>query len=476
MKIASTQTGHVKLPSWIKSPIAIMLFSLPVFLTIGLLTTPYYMLAPLPAIGLAVLLLLCNYPAIAYYAIVFLIPFGAFRTLPGGLKIHWVLAAILLLIVALDAIVHKSLPKKINAQIWPWMIVYLLVSLVSTLGSSYSQTANHTLILLMVALLFLGLTLMMINRHGFVDVLPNVLIWSVSIGSLLAVLGFVFKINFFADKVYDGGFTRSVGASLDPNNMALMIIFIIPLLIYKILHTTKLSARLITICLLLINLGAIVTSYSRGGMLILIFSGLLLLWEFGRRLRPQNIGFGILFLIAGLFLAMIAVPADYWEHQKSLTAGEDFSLQRRASYLVVGWSAVKESPLLGHGPGTFRDIYGDSEIGAAFQKKNKTARRRAHNTYLETFVGTGFLGLCAFLAILIVTLRSFNRAKYLFRKQKNTVMAELVGSYRIAFLTTAVYLLIFSELFHKYLLLSIGLSQVALYFSQNDKDELKSDR
>lgn len=453
------------------SPLRDALLVLPVLLSAALLMTPWYMMAPVPAVGLILLMVLFNYPAIAYYGIIFLIPFGTYRAILGGLKIHWLFAAILLAILGVRVLVYRRFPEGLKSSIWPWMTAYLMISLVAAIGSVYPQTANKTSRLLIVALLFLGLTLVMVNRRGFIRTLPSVLIWSVSLGSLLAVLGFWVGIGFFAEKTEPGQFTRGVGGSLDPNNMALMIVFIIPVLVYKIIHAETPPRRLLNLGLLLLNLGAMVATYSRGGMVVLVMAAVLITIEFRKRFRPQYLGIATMILISTLLLAWLMIPASYWERQKSLAAGEDFALKRRTSYLIVGWEAFKEKPLLGHGPGTFPDIYGESIMGAAFERKNSTRKRYAHNTYVETLVGTGILGCIGFLAILFHALASFNRAKKMFQQQNNLPLAELVGSYRISFVTTAIYLLIFSELFHKYLLLSIGLSQVSVFLASRDENE-----
>ncbi len=430
------------------------------------LTAVYWPAAAALPLALLLLPLLARYPETALYAIIFLIPFGAYRQIGGSVRIHWLLAMLLLGIAAWQLLRSKQLPKSLFSPAVPCLFFYLTANVLAAPASRHPATAWHTTMLLAAACLFVLLLLFFADEKGYRRTIPSVLIASVSLGSLLALTGFGLHVNLFAEKVAAGEFTRGVGGSLDPNNMAIMIIFILPFVLHRLFTVRTMGGMLLYLALLILNLAGLVTTYSRGGLLALVLLLILMAWEYRKKFRLYHLGFIQFIAMAIFLLAWATVPESYWHRQSSLIRENDFSLQRRASYLTVGWEAFKKHPLLGNGPGTFRDIYADSVMGAVFERKDSTRRRYAHNTYLEVLVGSGLLGLTLFLVLLAVTLASFSRARAIFLAGNDTETAELTGCYRIAFVVLAIYLFIFSELFHKHLLLSIGLSQVALCLAQ----------
>jgi len=325
------------------NPLETGFFLAMVLLCIVLLASPYYLLSPLPPLALLAGVLFSRYPAVPFYMIVFLIPFGAYRDI-GGVKIHWLLGGALILILAVRFLVEKQLPKTLNSRLWIWIFLYLLSGTLATLFSPYRELAIHNLLLTLIGFVYFSFTLLLVDGKGYRQVLPGVLVWSISLSSLLAALGQLFGISLFAQPV-GTGFTRATGGALDPNNLSLMVIFAIPLLIYWTVHAAHIWERIGAILLIAINLAAIVSTYSRGGLLILCFAGLVVLLEFLPKLRPIHVGLVLAGVTAAGAVALITVPDTYWARQATLGKGEDFSLQRRTSYVGVAWEAFKERPL-----------------------------------------------------------------------------------------------------------------------------------
>ena len=217
---------------------------------------------------------------------------------------------------------------------------------------------------------------------------------------------------------------------------------------------------------LVVNLGAVVATFSRGGALVLAFALLLMLWEFRRLIAPRNLG--LLLGLGGLAVAAFLVlsPESYTQRIQSIHTAEDLPMRRRASYLVAARELVAERPLLGSGPNTFASRYEQTEIGRMFKREDESGKRKAHNTYVEVLVGSGVIGLTLFLAIIFCALKSFGWAQRIFLATGRPEMALLTTAYRISFLTLLVYFLIYSEVNHKYLLVSLAVSQVALRLAQ----------
>jgi O-antigen ligase len=459
-------------------PAQSLLFLLVTGLCIALLATPYYPYALLPGFVILVLLFLGRAPQFGYYLIIFLIPFWSFRGLSETyrfLKLHWLLAFWLLILLAFQLILRKREATELRSNLWPWFLMLLTISFISALLSKYQEAAFTNLFLLAVAGLFLALNLAFISREGFSVILPAVLILSVSASSLLGVLGYVFDLRFFVQSTATE-VMRSIGGALEPNNLSLMIIFTLPLLVNWIAGTRKRRVRIALAFLFCLDIAGIVVTYSRGGAVILLITLLLLFVSYMKQFRPRSLGFIMILIPLAIGLSILLTPSAYWERQRSIVRAEsDFAIERRISYLYAGWEAFLKDPLLGTGPGTFKEVYATTKYAQHFSKEEKDFKRYAHNTYLEHLVGTGILGLVVFLVIVFLALRNFLRAHRNFLSRGDPDTGSWARAYTISFLSLLVYLFIFSDIYHKYLLLSLGLSQVALSLSLAGDSRSKDD-
>ncbi|MEW6428587.1 MAG: O-antigen ligase family protein [Thermodesulfobacteriota bacterium] len=457
------------------SPISLPIIAAGLFCLLGssaLLATPWYPLAIAPVALVFVFFQLLRRPAAGLYLIVFLMPFGAYRTLGGPLsfiKVHWVIAALMLAIVLLELPLRRGNAARLGFRLWPWLAIFLGVNLLAFYLSPFPATGADTVLRLLLGYLFIALVLYFLTDAGFRQRLPQVIVLSVGLSALLALIGFLFKVEFFAADAVEGDFTRGTGGTTWASSLSQMIIFAFPLLLHRLLHPAGPRQRLFQLIGLFVLLGGMVTTFSRGGAMILTLITLLSLWQYRSRLRARHLG--LLLSTAALFVAVLLAltPATYWERQRSLASGEDQSIGRRQSYLRVGLDAFLQQPLIGHGPGAFRDIYADSAYARMYQKEDQTLRRFAHNTYLEVLVGSGVSGLALFLLLLLLAWRNFQKAKRLFDEAGNRCMATLAGSYQLSFLSVCLYFFLASGLDNKYFLLSLPLSQVALNLARTEK-------
>lgn len=444
-----------------------------VLISLALLASPYPVLAPLPAAGLLALLWFGKRKLFPYlfYGIVILIPFGAYRGLGGQfsfVRFHWIFAIALAAFVLVGILLRKTIPVEVRqGKFWAGVFAFYIINLFSALGSTFPEVSAQFMILLAAAYMLVALGMIVVDRKGFTQTLPRAIVGSVFLGSVLALCGSLFHLSLFVSPVTG----RVIGGAPDPNNMSLMIIFSLPIAVYFLLTARLPLARLAYMLIIGADVAAVVATFSRGGALILGLSVLLMLWEFRHMISPRNLG--LLMGLGGLAVAtfLLLTPESYTQRVKSLRSTDDFSLRRRTSYLVVAHDLVTERPLLGSGPDTFAQNYAATEIGRSFKRKNFSGERSAHNTYVEVLVGTGVIGLVAFLIILIYALHSFTRAQRLFSVAGSERMALLTVAYRTSFLTLLMYLLLYSEINHKYLLVSLVISQVALRLAQTSPEE-----
>ncbi len=439
-----------------------------------LLTTEYYIFAFVPVILILAFLFLIRSPQAGYYVIVFLIPFAAYRGLAGDSKlfnISWIFGFFLLGFLLYRFVIARDSVRRINSNLWPFIAVYFVISMLSALMSPYPQTAFQNIGLSLAGYFFILLSIFFISSPGvYAKTLPLILMASITINSFLGIAGNVFGIDMFA--VEHETFTRSMGAAVDPNNFSLMAIFSLPFIAHYLFTSKERNKRILLIFMLLINLLGIVFTYSRGGALILsiIFPVLFAMHLFS--LKPKLFGF-VLSLIGFIAVIIIAfIPDAYWERQQSLFGGrKDFSISRRTAYLHVGLDVLKDNPVLGSGPGTFRDIFSESKYAEFFYREGFTKRRFAHNTYMEVLAGTGIAGAIFFMVLLWRAMKNFRTSMKNFQEAGDLWKLHLTRAYLLSFISLLIYLGIFSDMYHKYLLLSLAVSHAALTVSQKIKLE-----
>jgi len=442
-----------------------------------LLASPYPYLAVLP--GLAVLFLLWvghrDITPYLFYGIVALIPFGAYRGLGGQfsfVRSHWIFAITLAGVVSISILLRKKIPAEVRqGKFWAIVALFYLINIFAAMGSKFPAVSAQFMLILAAGYLLVALGMIVVDQKGFSKTLPRVIVGSVFISSTLALLGSIFDLALFVSP--ESG--RVIGTAPDPNNMSLMIIFSLPLAAYFLLTARRPLARLALMLIIGVDVAAVIATFSRGGAVILFISLVLVLWEFRRLIAPRNLG--LLLGLGGLAVAvfLILTPESYTQRIHSLGGTQDFSLRRRTSYLVVARDLVVDRPLLGSGPDTFAPRYARTEIGRSFRRNDESGERKAHNTYIEVLVGSGVVGLAVFLILLTYALKSFTRAQKLFRGGGDKRLALLTTAYRTSFLTLLVYLLVYSEVNHKYLLVAPAVSQIALYLAEKSATQQRQE-
>ena len=436
--------------------------------SVALLATPYYKFAALPGVLLLLMLLLGRYPQAGFYLIVFLIPFGAYRVLSHTyqyITISKFVGIWIVIILLFYFLVKKSIPFDIRSNLWPWLLSFLVINLISTLMSHYYISSFDNLRRLLAAFIFVVLTMIFVNRKGFEKTLSVTVIVGVTVSSILSIIGYIFDIQLFAMNVGSEAVKRGIGTAQNPNHFAAMIIFSLPLIAYWFFSSRKIWWKLLALALFVLTSTAIILTYSRSAAIVYTILFLLIVFENIRRFKPKYIGFVMSLATILVLLFLILVPPSYLERQKSVTDTTDTAIGRRISYLYVAWDSFKGNPILGSGPGTFRKIYENSVYAYQYARGKEDYIRDAHNTYLEILIGSGIMGISIFILILIVALRNFHKAINNFRHHGKENMASLVGAYRLSFVSLLIYFLMMSSAYHKYLWLSIALSQIALSLS-----------
>jgi len=427
--------------------------------TVALTFTGQYYLSLLPGITFLGFLIFSRHPDWIYLLVVGLIPFWGIRRI-ADVNVQWPLGILILLILLMQYLPQKRIPASARSDFWPLFVLFLAVFALSASVSPFPDTAWQNVRWLAAAIFFVAFGFVFIDRDLYLHSLPKVIIWSVTLGSLVSVVDYLFDIPFVPP--------REIGFALTshPNNAAQMAIFAIPLVVHELVYRTNIANRAVLLLALVINCAGVVVSFSRAGFLVLLVAILILTYEFAKKLHARNMGLVIATILIALTAVFVFTPSEYWERQRSLVEWQDSSLKRRAAYIEIGWEAFLKSPFLGTGPGTFREIYPQSQKAAEFKSEQESQiRRHAHNGYLELLVGTGLIGLFLFLLILLKALRKLTRSKRRLLELGHEEFASLTGCYRASLISIIIYLTVGSIIYHKHLLLALALSHAAWLLS-----------
>jgi putative inorganic carbon (HCO3(-)) transporter len=178
----------------------------------------------------------------------------------------------------------------------------------------------------------------------------------------------------------------------NPNDLALHLVTIIPLVVALFLLSRNLITK--TFCLLSVGaltLGVIVT-FSRGGFLGLIGMGAVLAWKFGRRNR-----FIICVVFGACVLAIFALaPGNYIGRLATIfhPSGEE-SASLRKNLLTLSIKVALRHPLFGVGMGNFPIWSVGSQV--------------THNAYTQIASEMGFFALVCYALFLITPFRGLAR-------------------------------------------------------------------
>jgi len=444
-------------------PVPAILALLVLITSIGLLASPLYPLAFLPALALLAALFLFLYQRPAYLFLVFLFPFRDYITFGdvkviGELSIQKFLGFWLFIVLGFMVLFRKKTSQS-RTNFWPWLLIFFLINGAAALLSPYPSQSYAFLYKMLTPFILFVLTLAYIDRETFVRYLPRIFVASV-------FLSFVWTI---VRSLGSGGLTSFVDTffALGPNAYSIILVFPLPLLAHRCVFATTSTKRLFYLLLILVNVSGVILVQSRGGTIIMLFSLAAVLYEFRKRFIPIHLGIMISACLAVLVMVMFFVPSSYWERQKTLAAGKsDLSISARASYITVAFDSWRENPIFGTGPGTFIEVYKKTDL--ALERHLQTwgeLGRFAHNTYLEVLVGAGTLGALFYLAIILLALQKFHQAKVEFQRRRQDKMASLVNAYRLSFLVMLISYFLISDFFHHYFWISLALSQAALTLS-----------
>jgi O-antigen ligase len=190
----------------------------------------------------------------------------------------------------------------------------------------------------------------------------------------------------------------------NPNDLAINIAINFPLCVAFFFATKKPAAKLFWSVSLVFMAYGVVATYSRSGLLAMVVTVAICIWEFGIRGKRTVVivSAGLsAFVGVGLVLAtphyLIRVESIFRGNIQG--SGDRNSLEARKELLKDSLELMVRHPLVGIGPGNFPSYTGTWRV--------------AHNTYAELGAEAGLPGVFLFVLLLALSLRKIKKVRKL---------------------------------------------------------------
>ena len=251
-------------------------------------------------------------------------------------------------------------------------------------------------------------------------------------------------------------FFRVGGPVGDPNYYAQMLVMVMPLAIYRFITDPSRFRRSIAMLALVIIGGAIIFTYSRATLLVLIFTIGLILFE--RRVDFYKVVIG-----ASIVLALVypILPTSFKARMLTIvgldaTSAEqdDVSAQGRLSEALVAMQMFTEYPILGIGYTQYEPNY--QSYSAYIGLDTRLEERQAHNLYLEIAAETGIVGIGAFVIMLFFIYRSAMESRRALREIHREDLIPWAAAFQFALLAYLLNSFFLHDDYARYLRLAIA--------------------
>ncbi|MFH1076539.1 MAG: O-antigen ligase family protein [Pseudomonadota bacterium] len=317
----------------------------------------------------------------------------------------------------------KQIPTPLNT---PFIFLFTLV-LLSGLFSLHRLSSIESIFLFADYLVWFYLVVYLTQNR---DHLWHICYVIIGVGAFLSLFGFFkqFGINPFTWWDYRdlGDSTGCLSSTYgNRNHLAGYLEMSIPLVFGFLLTRVSLAKRIFIIYLALLMVTALIFSLSRGGWVGFFVSiGLMCCALFvSRRFRAKRLLAGILVgTFAVITIALSTTPVV----ERFLTIAnkeEDASLHERFIVWKAAMRMIKDHPILGAGPGTFKTVF------LKYQPPGLTSHfAEAHNDYVHFISETGLLlvPLIIWMGIALYR-RGWHKLKNPSRLVRATTLGALTG-------------------------------------------------
>jgi hypothetical protein len=244
-----------------------------------------------------------------------------------------------------------------------------------------------------------------------------IFVQTASVLMVVVVTLIAFRFHATEDKRLTGSLNGIYG---NPNDLALCIVLVFPFCTMFMLSTTNIIKKMFWLAAMILMGFALLLTYSRAGVVALVASGFVMVWEFG--VRGRRHGFLIMVGFMALCITVIAGPKGYFKRLASVfdpaldAEGDKGSWQARKELLILSIKTTLQHPLLGVGAGNFQ-VISDWHV--------------THNSYTELSAEGGIPALIIYLLIIRRTFINLREAQVLARGHPDLQLLD--GALRVSF-------------------------------------------
>ena len=273
---------------------------------------------------------------------------------------------------------------------------------------------------------------------------------------------------------FESEFGRLESAALDPNELSAVLVPAVAICMF-----TAIGLRRPMLQLAALGVGAIcgltiLMTVSRGGLIALVVMMVVAIIV-GGRWRPQILLIAATIAASGFIYFAGFAPPSAVEHLQSTTQGDARFAEGRYTIWQIAWRMAEDNPVLGVGGGNFSEASLGYLLEPGAAPRSDLIINRSiivHNTYLETLVEYGVIGVGLFLALIAFCLSALVKAVRAFKRSGDREM-ELLSRALIAALAGILVADIFiSEQFSKALWLLLAMGPAMLSVSRNQLQRL----
>ncbi len=343
-------------------------------------------------------------------------------------------------------VVFVSLLKERDKQPIPkdWRIIFFYILwfyfLVTTLNALVPDAAWDKLIMVSKIYLPLIMTLIVINSREKLFYL--IITIGASIG-IVSLKGGIWAVTSgFAHRVYGPEGTQF----FENNAFAVATVMVIPLLVLWLRETKNNYLKYALMGSIPFCMASALCSWSRGGLLTLAVTTLVLLWHSKRKYLAIPI------LLIGIYVAMGMLPERWFNRMHTIeTYEEDASAQSRLTTWGDGYRYAIEHPILGGG----------------FDGWMYITRADWHSSYIEIMAEHGLVAFGIWMSLMLGTIVSLTRLPFLVRGINEMAWVKnychMVRASIIAYMVGTIFLgLSYWDIYYHMIFVSVLIKKFAL--------------
>ncbi|MDD5008082.1 MAG: O-antigen ligase family protein [Syntrophorhabdaceae bacterium] len=326
------------------------------------------------------------------------------------------LAFLMLFAWMFHILIYRDFKMKKSAQNWIAMgfCITLLCSSFKYPSFSFSQFVELSKLFV---LYFMVINLVRTPRHILI------IFWFIVFLSLIAGIVGVYQythgIGMYSS---EDGVLRITGTSLDPNDYAMHIVMVLPLILSFFLVSRNIFVRVLLVFTSILLLANIVFTFSRGGFIglgIVAFASFVILVA-QKRIKPV----GIVIILIIMVMISTAIPSKYWQRMLTSFNPSEASASARLESWKAGIGMMVDHPVVGIGLGAFAYEYALRANIQTYEFKVKIPRF-AHNSYIQVGAEAGVIALALFLLLIIFSFRDIFIAQKVFREKNEDNLSNL---------------------------------------------------